>query len=489
MEIFTSIVQQISSHLMGISLVILCLGAGLYFSIRTKFLQLRFIKHMIGLLFDNKSSKQGISSFQAFMLSLSGRIGTGNIAGVATAIALGGPGAIFWMWITAFLGASTAYIESSLGQIYKEKIDGHFRGGPAFYILKGIKSTWFAWVFAIITILAEGILCPGVQSNAVSYAFNHAFGIDLGITTIIIAILLGLVIFGGIKRIARVAEFITPFMALLYIIVTIIIIIINYTTIPDIFLLIIKSAFGLEPVLGGIAGATIAMGVKRGIYSNEAGQGSAVHASAASEVSHPAKQGLVQAFSVYIDTIIVCSATAFIILSTGMYRVWDGNTGDILYEGGKLPATITDHGPIFTQMGVNSVLPGFGAPFVAIILAFFAFTTLISYYFQAESNVYFIFRKKKQAKIALFILRTVFLIIMSLTSIAEMQLAWDIADIGVALMAWANIIAIIILQKPALRVFNDYVKQRKTGIKEAIFNPEKLNIKNADIWNEINNGN
>lgn len=485
METFTFLIKETSSILMGLSLVILCLGTGLYFSIRTKFLQVRFLKSMVNLLFSRKSSKEGISSFQAFMLALAGRVGTGNIAGVATAIALGGPGSVFWMWITAFLGAGTAYIESSLGQIYKEKIDGHYRGGPAYYILKGMKSKWFAWVFAIVTILAEGILCPGVQSNGVAYAFNHAFGIDLRITTIVIAILLGLVIFGGIKRIARVAEFITPFMALVYIIVAIIVMSINYDTIPDVFALIFKSAFGLEPALGGIAGATIAMGVKRGIYSNEAGQGSAVHAAAAAEVSHPAKQGFVQAFSVYIDTLLICSVTAFIILSTGMYRVWD-NVGNIVYEGGNLPATITEHGPIFTQMSVNSVLPGFGSPFVAITLAFFAFTTLISYYFQAESNVYFIFRKKKQERIALFILRGSFLIVMYFTSIGEMQLAWDIADIGVALMAWTNIIAILILQKPALKVFNDFEKQLKAGIKNPVFHPKELQIKNAEVW-EVEN--
>ncbi|MDR0982800.1 MAG: alanine:cation symporter family protein [Culturomica sp.] len=481
---FSEIISSISSVLMGYPLVVLCLGAGLFFSIKTRFLQLRYFKRMFKLLFSGKSSRYGISSFQAFMLALAGRVGTGNIAGVATAIALGGPGSVFWMWITAFLGASTAYIESSLGQVYKEKIGGHFRGGPAFYILKGLKCRWFAVVFALSTIIAEGILTPGVQSNGVAYSFQHAFGVDLWVTSLIVGLLIALVIFGGIKRIARVAEFITPFMAFLYVVVACIIITVNYSMFADVFSLILKSAFGLEPALGGIAGAAIAMGVKRGIYSNEAGQGSAVHAAAAANVSHPAKQGLVQAFSVYVDTLLVCSATAFIILSTGMYNVF-GSDGSIVYAGGNIPADIVEHGPIYTQLGVDSILPGFGAPFVAIVLSMFAFTTLISYYFQAESNIYFLFRDGKKAKYMLFILKISFIVIMFFTSIAEMQLAWDIADIGVGLMAWTNIIAIILLQKIAMKTFYSYEKQLKKGIKEPVFNPHEAGIKEETVWDNM----
>jgi AGCS family alanine or glycine:cation symporter len=438
---------------------------------------------MAKMLFVSKSSKVGISSFQAFMLALAGRVGTGNIAGVATAIALGGPGAVFWMWLTAFLGASTAYMEASLGQIYKEQIDGHFRGGPAFYILHGLQNKYFAMVFALITIVAEGILCPGVQANNVGYAFQHAFGVDLKITGAAILVLLAIIIFGGIKRIAKIAEFITPFMALLYIIVALIVVGIHYTEIPEVFTLIIRSAFGLEPALSGIAGAAIAMGVKRGIYSNEAGQGSAVHAAAAADVSHPSKQGLVQAFSVYTDTLLVCSATAFIILSTGMYDVFDAK-GQVILSGGNLPSTIVEHGPIYTQMGLDLHFPGFGAPFVAIVLALFAFTTLMSYYFQAESNIYFLFRKEKKQKAALLSIRLLFLICMYFTSISSMQTAWDIADIGVALMAWFNIVALLLLQKTALKTFADYEQQTKRGIKAPKFNPGSLSIKHCKVWEE-----
>jgi AGCS family alanine or glycine:cation symporter len=316
----------------------------------------------------------------------------------------------------------------------------------------------------------------------VNYAFNHAFGIDMRITAGIVVLLLGLIIFGGVKRIASVHEWITPFMAIAYAIVALIIIFLHFNQIPAIFTFIIKSALGYEQVFAGIFGSVIAMGVKRGVYSNEAGQGSAVHAAAAADVSHPAKQGLVQAFSVYVDTLLVCSATAFIILATGMYNVF-GADGSVIYEGGNLPAHITEHGPIYTQLGVDAHFPGFGAPFVAIILSLFAFTTLISYYFQAESNVYFLFKKEGKIQYwALNILRTLFLLIMFFTSIQGMDLAWDIADIGVALMAWTNIIAIILLQKPALKTFRDYARQRKQGIKEPVFDAEKLNIPDADEW-------
>jgi len=247
--------------------------------------------------------------------------------------------------------------------------------------------------------------------------------------------------------------------------------------------LIFRSAFGLEPALSGLAGATIAMGVKRGIYSNEAGQGSAVHAAAAAEVSHPAKQGLVQAFSVYIDTLLVCSATAFIILATGMYQV-TGADGAVIFEGGNLPSHIVENGPIYTQLGVDSHFPGFGAPFVAIALSLFAFTTLISYYFQAESNIYFLFRKQRTQFWALNIMRVLFLVTMFFTSVREMQFAWDVADIGVGLMAWTNIIAILLLQKIAFKVFKDYDSKRKTGVKDPSFSSKECDIQGAECWDE-----
>ena len=282
-------------------------------------------------------STAGVSSFQALSIALSGRVGTGHIAGVATAIFIGGPGAIFWMWLVAFLGSGSAFIESTLAQIYKRKEKGEYRGGPAYYIEKGFKNKnigkIYAIVFAVATILACGILLPGVQANSIASSINNAFDISNVWTGVALAVLLGLIIFGGIKTIANVTQYVVPFMAMAYILVAIIIMVMNYEKIPAVFSLIFSSAFGANATFGGIIGAMITIGVKRGVYSNEAGQGTGAHPAAAAEVSHPAKQGLVQAFSVYIDTLFVCSATAFMILVTGMYNV-QGADGNLIVDGG-----------------------------------------------------------------------------------------------------------------------------------------------------------
>lgn len=371
-------------------MVYLCLATGLFYSLLTRFLQVRHLKEMIKQMFQGKSSEAGISSFQALSLALSGRVGTGNIAGVATAIAYGGPGAVFWMWLIAFVGAGSAFVEAALAQVYKTKQDGQFRGGPAYYIEKGLKVKWYAVLFAIVTVLATGLLLPGVQANSIAAGIENAFDIDPAITGIGIVVLLGAIIFGGVNRIARVAEFIVPFMALGYILVALFIVFANISELPHVLGLIFRSAFGIDAAFGGIIGAAISWGVKRGIYSNEAGQGTAPHAAAAAEVSHPAKQGLVQAFSVYIDTWFVCSATAFMILITGMYNVTPKGKEPIVQKLGDV-----EPGPIFTQKAVETVLPGFGAPFVAIALFFFAFTTIMAYYYMAETNLAYITRRMK----------------------------------------------------------------------------------------------
>ena len=475
--------STISSYVWGMPFIIFCLLTGLYFSVKMRFLQVRYFKLMLKMLLKGKASSSGISSFQSFCLALSGRVGTGNIAGVATAIALGGPGAVFWMWMIAFLGAGTAYVEASLGQVYKEKIAGNYRGGPAYYILKGIKNKPYAIAFAIVTVFSLGLLMPGVQSNAICLAFTHSFGLDAKITAGLVVLLLAMIIFGGVKRIARVAEIITPFMAIAYVIIVFVILILNYQHIPNVFLLIIKSAFGIEQTLGGMVGAAISMGVKRGIFSNEAGQGTAPHAAAASEVSHPAKQGLVQAFSVYVDTLLVCSATALVILVTGTYRVHD-SLGQTVITGHAMPEVITEYGPVNTQLAIDTTISGFGSGLVAIALFFFAFTTIMSYYFQAETNVYFLFRKKKTALYMINVLRIVMLVATFFTAINTMTLAWNMADIGVGMMAWLNLTAIILLRKVSLKVFSDFEQQYRSGIKDPVFNSDKLDIENVDIWKE-----
>ncbi|MGB5345331.1 MAG: alanine/glycine:cation symporter family protein, partial [Woeseia sp.] len=375
-----AIVDFLNSIIWSPALLALALGAGVFFSIQTRFVQVRLFGEMIRLLFSGKSSDKGISTFQALAVSLSGRVGTGNIAGVAAAIGFGGPSAVFWMWVVAFLGASTAYVESALGQIYKEEDEGQYRGGPAYFIEKALGQKWYSWLFAITTIIATGLLLPGVQSNSITSAAEVAFGAEavvdtafgvISVTKIVTAIgvvtLLGIIIFGGVKRIAHFTQVVVPFMALGYIVTACVIIGLNITKLPDVIALIFSDIFSATAGFG----AAIGWGVRRGIYSNEAGQGTGPHAAAAAEVDHPAQQGLVQAFSVYIDTLFVCSATAFMILITGAYNI-QGADGVLLVQ--NVPAGLDPNSPAFTQYAVDSVFTGIGKPFVAIALFFFAFT-------------------------------------------------------------------------------------------------------------------
>ncbi|PLT29723.1 alanine/glycine:cation symporter family protein [Peribacillus deserti] len=467
-------VSALNGILWSTPVIYTLLGVGLLFSILTRFLQVRHIKEMISLMFQGKSSEAGVSSFQALSIALSGRVGTGNIAGVATAIAFGGPGAVFWMWTIAFIGAASAYVESTLAQIYKVKHDGEYRGGPAYYIEKGIGWKWFAVLFAFAALISMTILMPGVQANSIAVGIENAFGIHPAITGIGIALLLGFIIFGGTKRIANAAQVIVPFMALGYILLSVIIMIMNITELPNVIALIFKSAFGVDSAFGGLIGMAISWGVKRGVYSNEAGQGTGAHPAAAAEVSHPAKQGLVQAFSVYIDTLFVCSATAFMILFTGMYNT-QSKDGSFIVNNLKG----VEAGPGFTQAAIDSVIPGFGAGFVAIALFFFAFTTIMAYYYIAETNISYLFRKGNKG--ASFLLKIFIMAASFYGSVKTAEVAWALGDAGLGIMVWLNVIAILILAKPALIALKDYEKQKKQGV-DPVFDPKALGIKNADYW-------
>ncbi len=488
----TDLINTINGFVWSSALVYLCLGAGLLFSIWTRFVQVRQFPEMIRLLRSGRESEEGISTFQALAVSLSGRVGTGNIAGVAAAIGFGGPGAVFWMWVVAFLGASTAYIESTLGQIYKEVDDGQYRGGPAFYFEKALGQTWYGWVFAVLTVFACGVLLPGVQANAIGNAVDLAVGSDAMLATPIgdlstakvvmggvVTLFLAFIIFGGVKRIAHFTQVVVPLMALLYIISALIIIAMNLGAVPGVVKLILSDAF--TPMAG--LGAVIGWGVKRGIYSNEAGQGTGPHAASAAEVDHPAQQGLVQAFSVYVDTLFVCSATAFMILITGAYHV-TGVEGAV--SGGALAATVDPNSPAFTQMAVSQVFSGFGEPFVAVALFFFAFTTLLSYYYIAETNVAYI---KRTLHIPGLMLMLKFALLASAFygAVRAAGTAWALGDIGVGLMAWLNILGILLISmasRPAMRALRDYEAQKRAGVTRYTFDPKALGIKNARFWED-----
>ena len=454
------IVSAINDVVWSPALVVLLVGAGLYFSIRTRFVQLRRIGVMTHLLFgkkDKTKEKKGVSSFEAFCIALSGRVGTGNIVGVATAIALGGPGAIFWMWVIAFLGASTAFVESTLAQLYNFEHEDGFRGGPACYIDKGLRSKWLAVVFALFTIIGCGLMLTTVQANGMSSAASNSLGVRPLVSGLFLAFLIGLVVIGGIKRISKVASIVTPFMAVAYIVIALVVLAFNWRAIPGLLSMIVTNAFGINPVCGGILGSTIMMGVKRGLFSNEAGQGTGAIPSASADVKHPAEQGLVQAFSVYVDTLLVCTATALMILSAGTYNILGPDSSMLVANSPELGANYVG----FTQAAIDTVLGGFGSIFISIALAFFVFTTIMAYYFYSESSIIYLcsLNGKCSQRTEMLLIRV--LQIAQLTAIVfgavkEANLVWTLGDIGVGIMAWVNVIAIILLSNKAFGALKEY---------------------------------
>ena len=449
------VVSAINSFVWNPALVVLLIAAGLYFSVRTRFVQVRRFGLMLRSLFSKKEDGKGISSFEAFCIALSGRVGTGNIVGVATAIAFGGPGAVFWMWVVAFFGASTAFVESTLAQIYKFPHSSGYRGGPFSFIEHGLGKRWIGIAFAVITVLSCGLFLPTVQSNGAASAINNAFPVTPLLAGIGLAVLLGLVIFGGVKRIAGVASIITPFMALGYIVMSIVVIGFHITEVPAVLGAIVKGAFGLNPICGGIIGSTIAMGVKRGIFSNEAGQGTGAIVSAATDVQHPAQQGLAQAFSVYVDTLLVCTATALMILCSGTYNIF-GPGGEVLYAGAP---ELGNNYVNFTQSAVDSVFAGFGARFVSIAMVFFVFTTILAYYFYAETSLIYLFSRRpgsRLERIVILVFQILMLGAVIFGAVKEADVVWQIGDIGVGLMAWVTVVSILWLCPKALRSLKEF---------------------------------
>lgn len=490
-----ALISRLDGIIWSPALVFLCLGAGVYFTVVTMFVQVRGLPDMIKQLSRGEKSEAGISSFQSLMISLANRVGVGNIAGVATAIALGGPGAVFWMWIVAFLGAATSFIECTLAQIYKEKDrdTGEYRGGPAYFIEKAYAHTgargfakFYAIFFAICMILATSYFLPGIQANGVAAAVDNAWGVNIYISAAVMALLLAAIIIGGIKRIATFASLVVPFMAVIYIVVAIVVMIVNASDIPHVFGLIFSSAFGRDEMFGGMIGAAIMWGVKRGIYSNEAGQGTGPQHAAAAEVSHPAKQGFVQAFAVYVDTLFVCSATAFIIISTDMYKVFEGQSvdGALIYDGSLADGIPV--GPGYVQEGLNTFVGGLGPSFVALAIMFFAFTTVLAYYYLAEVNFTYLNRWVKNEgtrRAIIWVLRVLIVVSVFIGATTTPGTAWALGDIGVGATAWLNIVAILFLQVPALKALRDYSRQKKAGL-DPQFDPEAIGIQNADFWVE-----
>ena len=466
MDWFVKILDFGNTVLWSYLLIVMLIGLGLYFTYKTGFVQFKNFLEMFRLLGDKNTAisgkKKGVSSLSAFFISAASRIGTGNLAGVASAIALGGPGAIFWMWLIALIGSATAFVESTLAQIYKINDKEGFRGGPAYYIEKGLKARWLGIVFAVLIICCFGLAFNSVQANTITFAFNNAFGTDRLMLGIVLAAFVSLVIFGGVKRVAKVSSIVVPIMAAIYLVVAIYVLIINITEVPAMFALIFKSAFGLEQAIGGGVGAALMMGIKRGLFSNEAGMGSAPNAAATANVSHPAKQGFIQSLGVFVDTIIICSATALMILLS-----------DVFASGAQ--------GIELTQLALSEHIGAWASSFIAIAIMFFAFSSIIGNYYYGETNIEFI----RSSKTALFVYRAAVVGMVLFGSVASLQIVWDMADLFMGLMAVVNLIAITLLGKFAFGALKDYLEQKKAGQDPVFYSKNVEGLRDLDHWQEV----
>lgn len=455
MEFLNKLILLVNDFIWSYILIALLIVIGLYFTFRTKFVQFGNIKEMFKLLGEGPSSKDKskheVSSFQAFCIGTASRVGTGNLAGVASAIAIGGPGAVFWMWLIAIIGSASAFIESTLAQIYKVKDGNSFRGGPAYYMEKGLKKRWMGVAFSVLIIICFGFAFNSVQSNTITAAFNSAFGINKLFLGVLITIASAIIIFGGVQSIAKISTIIVPIMAVAYILVALFIIITNITELPAVFKMIFSNAFGVKQVIGGGMGAALLNGIKRGLFSNEAGMGSAPNAAATATVSHPVKQGLIQTLGVFTDTLIICTCTAFIVLLSSDAIVQHAATNNI---------AIADIAGIeVTQIALGSQVGSWGQYFIAFCIFFFAFSSIIGNYYYGETNIQFISTKK----IYLYLYRLLVIVMVLFGSVASMQVVWSIADVFMGLMAILNLIAIVLLGNIAIKALQDYISQRKTG--------------------------
>ena len=458
-ELITAVNDVIWSYVLIVALV----GCGLWFTWRTKFVQFRMVDEMLRLLTESAvdsvgdqvkgKEKRHISSFQAFAVSVATRVGTGNLAGVATAIVIGGPGAVFWMWLIALIGSATAFVESTLAQLYKQKHKDSFIGGPAYYIQKGLKCRWMAVLFAILITLQFGLSNNSIQANTICGAMQEAFGWSPIWVGVALATMALFIVFGGIQRIAKVSSVIVPLMAVGYIILALVIIIMNIHLIPHVFKVIILDAFGFSQIAGGSIGAAMMNGIKRGLFSNEAGEGSAPNAAATASTTHPVKQGLIQALGVFTDTLMVCSCTAFIILISGLYQVPELN------------------GIALTQSALQSEIGSIGPMFIAVAIFLFAFSSIIGNYYYGEANIRFITQNNKV--MTAYRIASAGLMVM-FGALASFELVWNIVDLFMALLTACNLVAIVLLGRYTFRLLDDYRQQKRQGIKEPVFHRSQL---------------
>ena len=470
METLNSIVGQINTVLWSYVLIALLILSGLLYTIRTGFAQGRLLGDMVALITGKLSSLRDgekkvagqVTGFQAFCIAVASHVGTGNLAGVAIAVAVGGPGALFWMWVIALLGGATSLIENTLAQTYKVKEGNGFRGGPSYYMEKALGQKTLGYIFSVIVIVTFAFVFNTVQANTIAQAFETSFNMSSAVAGVILAALTALIIFGGLNRIANVVSFMVPIMAIGYVIVALYVLIVNAVHIPALFMSIIEAAFGIKQAVGGAIGVAMLQGIKRGLYSNEAGMGSAPNAAATSNVSHPVKQGLLQAFGVFVDTILICSATGFIVLLYPEYN------------------TIGEKGIKLTQLALSHSVGAWGAGFITLCIFLFAFSSLVGNYYYGEANLEFL----TKSKTSMLVFRVLTVACVYLGSVASLGLVWDIADVSMGIMALMNIVVIAILSPKAVAIINDYIKQRKEG-KNPVFRAKDIpGLENTECWDD-----
>lgn len=463
-----NILSAVNDWMYTYLLLFLLVGTGIYFTVRTRFVQLRLLKESFHVLKEKAGEENGkkqVSSFQALMISTASRVGTGNIAGIATAIAAGGAGAVFWMWLMAVIGGASAFIESTLAQVYKVKDKEEFRGGPSYYMEKALGKRWLGILFSVLLIICFAYGFNGLQSFNMSSSLEYYIpGYSDTVYPMIVGLILAagtaLVIFGGVHRIGFITSVLVPIMAGAYLLMGLYTIITNIPELPKVFSMIFSQAFDFQAFAGGMAGSAVVIGIKRGLFSNEAGMGSAPNASASASVSHPAKQGMVQVLSVFIDTLLICSATAMMLLLSGV----QGETG------------VLDGIP-FVQKAISENVGSWGIHFITLSIFAFAFSSLIGNYYYAESNILFIKNNKK----LLFIFRITCLLAVFFGAQADFSMMWNIADITMGCMATVNILVILVLGNAAIKVLKDYEKQKKEG-KDPVFKAKDVGIDNTECW-------
>ena len=455
MDFLNAVVGSINDFLWTYIIIVVLVGCGLWFTVSTRLVQLRALPEMVRLLTGElgrrPSGRKAISSFQAFCVSTASRVGVGNIAGVAIAIVTGGPGAVFWMWVIAFIGTATGFVESTLAQIYKiPRGHGLFHGGPAYYIQNALGQPAVAKLFAVLISVTFGLIYVSVQANTIALSMEKAFGVDTWVMGGILAVLSGAVIFGGIWRIAHVTTLLVPFMAGLYLLIALVIVILHIDAVPGMFALILHDAFSPQAAVGGGMGTVVLTGIRRGLFSNEAGEGSIPNAAATANVTHPVKQGLVQAFGVYVDTWVVCSATAFIVLLTGQYTIGGNTTGIAL-----------------AQDSLASVFGGGASALLAVLIFLFAFSSVVGNYYYGEINIHFFGENTRRA---LFIYRLAVVGMVLFGCVAALNLVWNLADLFMAMICLTNLYAIARLAPLARIALADYFAQKAAG-KNPIFDP------------------